>query len=149
MPEYRRPIAHCGVYGRIVQYTPRRGDLWKKKLVFQIHIFGSKYKIQEGLKLDRNNAWEGRIDGRDAEVQCSASPPTRGSRWMTADPVQDAALDTNTVARIATKLYSAARPRVRLHLDDRPFCRPEGHGNRNSTRLRATVTRRAFRTKPS
>ena len=79
MPEYRRPIAHCGVYGRIVQYTPRRGDLWKKKLVFQIHIFGSKYKIQEGLKPDRNNARGGRIVGRDAEGArrglCAACPP--------------------------------------------------------------------------
>ena len=36
-------------------------------LVFQIQIFGSKYKIQEGLKPDRNNAREGRIVGRDAE----------------------------------------------------------------------------------
>ena len=35
-------------------------------LVFQIQIFGSKYKIQEGLKPDRNNAREGRIVGRDA-----------------------------------------------------------------------------------
>ena len=117
MPEYRRPIAHCGVYGRIVQYTPRRGDLWKKKLVFQIHIFGSKYKIQEGLKLDRNNAWEGRIDGRDAEVQCSASPPTRGSRWMTAGLVQDADLVTGTVARVVTKPLLSCQPRVRaVHL---------------------------------
>ena len=50
-------------------------------------------------------------------VQGSASPPTRGSRWMTADLVQDAALDTDTVARVTTKLYSAARPpRTALHL---------------------------------
>ena len=54
--------------------------------------------------------------------QRPASPPTRGSRWMTADPVQDAALDTDTVARVTTKLYSAARPRVRaLHPDSRPL----------------------------
>ena len=84
----------------------------EKKLVFQIHIFGSKYKIQEGLKLDRNNAWEGRIDGRDAEVQCSASPPTRGSRWMTAGLIQDADLDTDTVAREDTKPLLAARLRA-------------------------------------
>ena len=34
--------------------------------------------------------------------------------WMSADLVQDAALDTSTVARVTTKLYSAARPRVLL-----------------------------------
>ena len=48
-------------------------------LVFQIQIFGSKYKIQEGLKPDRNNAREGRIVGRDAEGAwrglCAAYPP--------------------------------------------------------------------------
>ena len=48
-------------------------------MVFQIHIFGSKYKIQEGLKPDRNNAREGRIVGRDAEGArrslCAAYPP--------------------------------------------------------------------------
>ena len=55
-------------------------------------------------------------------MQGSASPPTRGSRWMTADLVQDAALDTDTVTRVTTKLSSAARPRVRaLHLDCRPL----------------------------
>ena len=53
-----------------------------------------------------------------ATMQGSASPPTRGSRWMTADLVQDAALDTDTVARVTTKLYSAARPpRAALHLE--------------------------------
>ena len=51
-------------------------------------------------------------------MQGPASPPTRGSRWMTADLVQDAALDTDTVARVTTKLYSAARPpRAALHLE--------------------------------
>ena len=51
-------------------------------LVFQIQIFGVKYKIQEGLKPDRNNAREGRIVyivGRDAEGAqrglCAACPP--------------------------------------------------------------------------
>ena len=48
-------------------------------LVFQIQIFGFKYKIQEGLKPDRNNAREGRIVGRDAEGArrglCAACPP--------------------------------------------------------------------------
>ena len=48
-------------------------------LVFQIQIFGFKYKIQEGLKPDRNNAREGRILGRDAEGArrglCAAYPP--------------------------------------------------------------------------
>ena len=53
-----------------------------------------------------------------ASLQCPSSPPTRGSRWMTADLVQDAALDTDTVARVTTKLYSAARPpRAALHLE--------------------------------
>ena len=36
-------------------------------------------------------------------VQRPACPPARGSRWMTADLVQDAALDTNTKARMKTK----------------------------------------------
>ncbi|MGB1591603.1 MAG: hypothetical protein ACPIOQ_02535 [Promethearchaeia archaeon] len=48
-------------------------------LVFQGQIFGFKYKIQEGLKPDRNNAREGRIVGRDAEGArrglCAACPP--------------------------------------------------------------------------
>ena len=35
---------------------------------------------------------------------------------MTADLVQDAALDTDTVARVMTRLYSAARPRVLLSI---------------------------------
>ena len=63
----------------------------------------------------------------DDVLQGSASPPARGSRWLTADLVQDAALDTNTVARMKTKLHSAARPRVRaLHLDTRPLLPPRG-----------------------
>ena len=48
-------------------------------LAFQIQIFGFKYKIQEGLKPDRNNAREGGIVGRDAEGArrglCAACPP--------------------------------------------------------------------------
>ena len=47
---------------------------------------------------------------------------------MTADLVQDAALDPNTVTRLDTKLYSAARFRVRalsiLMID--PFSAPWG-----------------------
>ena len=47
--------------------SPLRGVIFEKYiLVFQIQIFGTKYKIQEGLKPDRNNAREGRIVGRDA-----------------------------------------------------------------------------------
>ena len=62
------------------------------------------------------------------QLQGSASPLTRGSRCMTADLVQDAALDPSTVARLDTKLYSAARSRVRalsiLMID--PFSAPWG-----------------------
>ena len=47
--------------------SPLRGVIFEKYiLVFQIQIFGFEYKIQEGLKPDRNNAREGRIVGRDA-----------------------------------------------------------------------------------
>ena len=50
---------------------------------------------------------------------------------MTADLVQDAALDTDTVARVTTKLYSAARPRVLLmHLMIDPPT-PLGYRNLN------------------
>ena len=39
--------------------------------------------------------------------------------------VQDAALDTDTVARVTTKLYSAARPlRAAQHLAIDPFSTP-------------------------
>ena len=38
-------------------------------------------------------------------MQGPNSPPTRGSRWMTAGPVQDADLDTGTVARVVTKPF--------------------------------------------
>ena len=55
-------------------------------------------------------------------VQRSASPPTRGSRWMTAGLVQDADLDTDTVARADTKLLlSCQAPRAGSHLNDRPL----------------------------
>ena len=51
------------------------------------------------------------------DVQCPNSPPTRGSRWMTAGLIQDADLDTGTVARVDTKPLLSCQPRVRaLHL---------------------------------
>ena len=50
---------------------------------------------------------------------------------MTADLVQDAALDTDTVARVTTKLYSAARPlRAAQHLMIDPPT-PLGYRNLN------------------
>ena len=50
-------------------------------------------------------------------LQCPDGPPTRGSRWMTAGLVQDAALDTGTVARVDTKLLLSCQPRaLALHL---------------------------------
>ena len=60
--------------------SPLRGVIFEKYiLVFQIQIFGFEYKIQEGLKPDRNNAREGGIVGRDAEGArrglCAACPP--------------------------------------------------------------------------
>ena len=51
---------------------------WFSKARFSASLL-IKYKIQEGLKPDRNNAREGRIVGRDAEGArrglCAACPP--------------------------------------------------------------------------
>ena len=74
--------AGCG-WGRVTRVCTSpllAGVIFEKYiLVFQIQIFGFKYKIQEGLKPDRNNAREGRIVGRDAEGArrglCAACPP--------------------------------------------------------------------------
>ena len=61
------------------------------------------------------------------ELQGPNSPPTRGSRWMTAGLVQDADLDTDTVARADTKLLlSCQAPRACSHLEGRPFLPPVG-----------------------
>ena len=59
-----------------------------------------------------------------ATMQCPNSPPTRGSRRMTAGLVQDANLDTDTMARVDTKpLFSCQAPRACSASEGRPFTR--------------------------
>ena len=68
----------------------------------------------------------------------SASPLARGSRCLTADLVQDAALDTDTVARVTTKLYSAARPlSAAVHLVIDPFPTSWGRVSKPYYKMRA------------
>ena len=63
----------------------------------------------DALALDDSTA-----KGRSGSLQGPASPPTRGSRWMTAGLVQDAALDTGTVARVDTKPFTQLPGSARL-----------------------------------
>ena len=55
-------------------------------------------------------------------LQGPCSPPTRGSRWMTAGLVQDADLDSGTVARVVTKPFTSCQaPRARSAFEGRPL----------------------------
>ena len=77
---YRSACCGWGRVTRVCTSPLLAGVIFEKYiLVFQIQIFGFKYKIQEGLKPDRNNAREGGIVGRDAEGArrglCAACPP--------------------------------------------------------------------------
>ena len=55
-------------------------------------------------------------------MQGPSSPPTRGSRWMTAGLVQDADLDSGTVARVVTKPFTSCQaPLARSAFEGRPL----------------------------
>ena len=92
---------------------------WFSKARFSASLL-IKYKIQEGLKPDRNNAREGRIVGRDAEGArrglCAACPPR--PRGATAAWRPDR-LQWQIVQVVPSRPASV---RTQWHTGDRSWC---------------------------